>query len=73
MKYYLIEISTGDAKVAGKGIYEFDTLQQAVANFHSKLGTAMKSDLYDSDQLMVIDSNNNVVKAETYKKEYESE
>lgn len=56
MKFYVIEVSEGDSKIAGKGMYEYDTLEEAVANFHSKLGTAMKSDLYDSDLVMVVNS-----------------
>lgn len=54
MKYFVIEIATGDTKIAGKGIYEFATRKEAVASFHSKLGVAMKSDLYESDLIMVI-------------------
>lgn len=56
MKYYVIEISTGDAKIAGKGVYEYETKNEAVASFHKKVGTAMSSNLYTSDLVMVIDS-----------------
>ena len=45
MKYYVIEISTGDDRIEGKGIYEYDNEKSAVATFHSKLGTAMKCTL----------------------------
>lgn len=69
MKFYVIEIATGDAKIAGKGIYEYtgeDAEKAAVATFHSKLGVAMKSDLYESDLLMVIDDSGKVIKREKY-------
>lgn len=66
MTYYVIEISTGDAKISGKGIYEFESEKDAVAMFHSKLGVAMKSDLYASDLVMVIDEFGNVLKRERY-------
>lgn len=66
--YYLIEIATGDAKVAGKGVYEYTTENEAVASFHSKMGSAMKSELFDSELLMVIDDNGTVIKREKYVK-----
>lgn len=68
MKYYLIEISTGDSKITGKAIYEYDTLNDAVAMFHKKLGTAMSSDLYDIELVVVMDSYGNQFKCEFYKK-----
>lgn len=68
MKYYLVEISEGDAKIKGKSIYEYDTKNEAIATFHSKLGTAMKSDLYTRELVMVIDSFGNVIKKEVYEK-----
>lgn len=70
MKYYLIEISTGESAIAGKAIYEYETLNNAVANFHSKLGSAMKSDLFDSEMVMVIDGDGSVFKVEKYNKPY---
>ena len=66
MKYYLIEISTGDTKISGKGIYEYATEKEAVAMFHSKLGSAMKSDLFETELIMVIDEFGNVLKCERY-------
>lgn len=66
MKYYVIEIATGDAKIQGKGIYEYATENEAVASFHSKLGTAMKSELYTSELIMVVDSDGKVLKREKY-------
>lgn len=68
MKFYLIEISEGDATIAGKAIYEFDDLDAAVASFHSKMGAAMKSDKFTSEQLMVINSENGVHRDEKWVK-----
>jgi len=65
-KFYLVEIATGDSKIAGKGIYEYSTEKEAIANFHKKLGVAMGSDLYTSDLIMVIAENGRVVKKEKY-------
>ena len=69
MKFYVIEISEGDSKIKGKSIYEYSTLNEALANFHSKLGTAMKSDLYTSEQIFVINSQNGIHAQEIYVKD----
>lgn len=64
--FYLIEIAHGDSKIEGKGIYTFESHREAMASFHTKLGTAMKSDLYTSDVLVVIDQMGNTVAKECY-------
>lgn len=66
MKYYLVEVAEGDSKIAGKGMYEYTTLDEAVANFHSKLGVAMKSELYTSELIMVINSEGGIHKVERF-------
>lgn len=66
MKYYVVEISEGASSIAGKAVYEFSTLNDAIASFHKKLGTAMSSDLYTSDLVMVINSVGGVHKSEYY-------
>lgn len=71
MKYYVIEIAEGDAKIKGKGIYEYEDKMLALASFHSKLGTAMKSDLYASEQIMVVDSNNGIIAMDRFEKPYQ--
>lgn len=65
-KYYVIEISVGSTSIAGKGIYEYATVEEAVALFHKKLGTAMSSALYESDLVMVVDDNGAVIRSEKY-------
>lgn len=64
--FYLIEIATGDAKIAARSIFTYDNEKDAIANFHSRLGMAMKSDLYTADLCMVIDENGTVLKREKY-------
>lgn len=66
MKFYLIEISEGDAKIAGRAIYEYETRSEAIADFHTKLGSAMKSELYTSEQVIVINSENGIEAEEKY-------
>lgn len=68
MKYYLIEISDGDTKIKGKGIYEYDDRNEAIANFHSKLGVAMKSEMYTSEQIFVINSANGIEASESFER-----
>jgi len=69
MIYFVVEIATGDAKIAGKSIYEYATLKEAMASFHKRLGTAMSSDLYTSDLVMVINSAGGVHANELYSAE----
>lgn len=64
--FFVIEIAEGDSKIAGKGIYAYEEEKQAVASFHSKLGVAMKSELYTADLVMVIDKDGKVLKREKY-------
>ena len=66
MKYYVIEISEGDAKIKGKGIHEYNSRNEAIASFHSKMGVAMKSELYTKEQLIVIDSENCEIISEVF-------
>ena len=69
MKYYVIEIAEGDTKIQGKSIYEYVTKNDAIASFHSKMGIAMKSELYSKEQLYVIDSSNNYIASEVFVRE----
>lgn len=64
--FYIIEVSTGDSRIAGKAIYDRETLEKAVALFHQKLATAMNSDLYTSQLCVVMDSHGAVHRSEEY-------
>lgn len=66
MKYYVTEIVEGDSKVAGKGVYEYDDKNKAIASFHKKIGTAMDSELYKSHICSVIDSEGGIVQLPNY-------
>lgn len=66
MKFYVIEIAEGDAKIKGKAVYEYATKNEAIASFHKKLGVAMNSELYTSDLVMVIDSDGFMYALEKY-------
>lgn len=67
--FYVIEIATGDKKIEGKAVYEYTTKNEAIASYHQKLATAMNSDLYKSDLIMVIDDNGSDCVTEKYVKE----
>lgn len=71
MLYYLLEISKGDEKVAGSAVYTYNSKKEAIANYHSKLGTAMKSPLYTSELVMVVDENGGVEAVHKYPEEEE--
>lgn len=64
--FYVVEISTGDAQIAGKSVYQYDTIEAAVATFHSKLGAAMKSPLFETELCLVIEDNGSVNRSEKY-------
>lgn len=64
--FFVIEIATGDSKIAGKAIYGYENEKEAVATFHQKLSAAMKSELYTSSLVMVIDGTGKVLKREKY-------
>lgn len=66
MKYYLIEVADGDEKIKGKAIYSYETKKEAMANFHSKLGNAMKSELYTSERIAVINDTMAIEISEVY-------
>ena len=69
MKYYVLEIATGDPAIEGKAVYEYNSQKEAMANYHTKLGQAMKSPLYDSALLMVIGEDGSVYATGTTKQE----
>ena len=71
MKFYVIEIATGDSKIAGKGVYEYATLNEALAAYHSKMGTAMKSELYAEELLLVVNSAGGVHVSDHFTREAE--
>lgn len=68
-KYYVVKIAKGDTEIAGKGIYEYATLNEAEGNFHRQIGTAKLSELYDYELAMVISSDGNIYGTEVHKKE----
>ena len=70
--YYLIEITTKADKVE-KGVYNYDTRDDAVATFHTKLGGAMKKADYLAEMLMVIDERGGVVIYDYYQQVEEGE
>lgn len=64
--FYLIEIAMGDAQIKGTAVYPYDNEKAAIAAFHTKLGQAMKSPLFESELVMVIDEHGTVLKHEKF-------
>ena len=65
--YFLIEITTTDS--VSKAIYQYNSLDEATANFHSKMGSQMKNDSCQAELVMVIDDAGAVYRSEKYNKE----
>lgn len=69
MKYYLLEITNYvDGTAESKGVYTYDSKDLAIANFHSKMGGAMKNENYLSELVCVYASEGQSVKREYYEK-----
>lgn len=66
MEFYVIEIATGDAKIAGTGMYGPYDENMAIATWHGKLSTARKSPLFTSDLVVVMNADGVVTKVEKY-------
>lgn len=64
--FYVLEVSTGESAIAGRAVYGYNTQDEAVATFHSKMGTAMKSLMYATELLMVIGDDGAVYRTEKF-------
>lgn len=53
-EFYLFEVADGDSKIKGKGVYDYATENEAIANYHAKIGVAMKSELYTEQTIVVL-------------------
>jgi len=68
-KFYLIEITKYvDNTPDAKAIYSYDSQDEAVANFHTKLGGAMKNANYAFELCHVINDYGVVIKTETFER-----
>lgn len=67
--YYVIEITQGDASVNGKSIYEYKTLQEAKSSFYKKYGTALGSDLYTGELILLADDKGTIFNIEHFEKD----
>ena len=68
-KYYLVEVTTYmDGTKDAYGVYPYDTKDLAVANFHSKMGGAMKNENYATELLTVLSGEGSVVKTEFFER-----
>lgn len=66
--FYVIEITTIEG-VNQKGVYEFTSLNDAIASFHSRMGGQMKNPDCEAELVMVIDANGAVYRSEKFNKE----
>ena len=72
--FYLIEITSYmDKDTVDKGIYSYTDRTLAIANFHSKMGGAMKKENFKTEMLMVVDSRGGVQTYDYWEREIEPE
>lgn len=72
MKYYVMEITNyNDGTAEAKGVYAYDTQDEAIANYHSKMGGAMKNAKYESELITVTAGNGVVIKTDFWTREHE--
>lgn len=65
--FYLIEIvNYNDGTPVSKGVYEYATREEAVANYHQKMGGAMKNTTYASELLIVTSNTGAVIVSDYY-------
>lgn len=71
---YLIEITNyNNGTPVATGMYPYATEMEAIANFHSKMGGAMKNVTYASELLMVVTNTGAVIKSEYWVRPIEVE
>lgn len=69
MKYYLIEVTTyTDSDKEDKGMYSYESYNDALASFYTKIGGLMKKDNTASELVVIIDTNGNVLRSDKYEK-----
>lgn len=62
MKFYVMEITTyNDGTKDAAAVYTYESQDEAVANYHSKMGGAMKNAKYQSELITVTAGNGNVI------------
>lgn len=62
-----------DKDTVDKGIYSYTDRTLAIANFHSKMGGAMKNENYKSEMLMIIDERGGLQTYDYWYREIESQ
>ena len=67
MKYFLIEITKTAEKIE-KGVYEYDDETAVIANFHSKMGAAMKNESYLAETLIAIKQDGTYLASEYFER-----
>lgn len=74
MYYLLLEVTTYNNNTPkSKGMYEYDTLEQATASFHKKMGGAMSNATYESELVKIITSDGIDCRTEYWERSHEGE
>lgn len=70
MEYYIVLVKKyNDGTATKKSIYSYDTLDEAVASFHSQLAGTVGADTIDSVLCQVVNSVGGTVRSEYWKAE----
>lgn len=64
--YFLVEITT--TNTTSPAVYQYETLDAAKANYHSKMGAQMKSAACNDELCVIIDSDGAVHVSDHYAK-----
>lgn len=74
MEYYVILVKKyNDGTADKKSLYVYQTLDEAVASFHSQLGGAVGASTIDSILCLVVNSVGGVIRSEHWKAEESTE
>lgn len=74
MEYYILLVKKyNDETATKKSIYSYETLDEAVASFHSLLGGSVGSDTIDSILCQVVNSVGGTIRSEYWKAEETAE
>lgn len=72
--FYLIEVTSyNNGTEEAKAIYSYQTEDEAVAKWHSKMGGAMSNETYETELLIVVDSVGTVIRSDYWQRNHTEE
>lgn len=72
--FYLIEVTNYNNDTAeSKAIYSYQTEDEAVSKWHTKMGGAMSNETYDTELLIVVNSVGAVIRSDYWQRNHTEE